>query len=140
MLGDDIAWALPEFRRQTESLMLDLCTITRPDPDAPAPQMDPETGQYPEPERITVYEGKCRIQIKSSAVSDVNAGERPGTTQEIEWQGPVVGTESIAVDDVVVMTSVAMDSALEGRTFTVAGRHEKSQATARRLRLIEVTS
>jgi hypothetical protein len=139
MLGDDIAWALPQLRAQAESNMLDACTVTRVDPDAPAPVMGAD-GQYPETARITVYTGKCRIQVRTTAAANVSAGERIGTTQETEWQGPVTGTEDIAVDDVVLLTSSALDSALEGRTFTVAARHEKSQATARRLNLIEVTS
>lgn len=142
MLGDDIAWALPELRRQAESLMHDSCTITRLDPDAEPGEMNPETGQYPEPARITVYEGKCRIQAKSVVASgtDSSAGERTGTTQELELQIPVVGTENVAVDDVVEVTVAVMDTSLQGRTYTITAPHEKSQATARRLRIERVTS
>lgn len=142
MLGDDIAWAFPDLRRATESNMRDTCTITRVDPDAAAPVMDPETGQYPEPARTTVYAGKCRIQAKSviAAASASTAGERAGTTQELELQIPVVGTEAVSVGDVVEVTASVSDAALVGRTFTVTAPHEKSQATARRLRIERVTS
>jgi len=142
MLGDDIAWALPELRRAAESNMTDACTITRPDPNADPVEMDPETGQYPESARITVYVGKCRIQAKSVIASgtDSNAGERAGTTQELELQLPVAGTEGVSVDDVVEVTAAVMDSSLVGRIYTVTAPHEKSQATARRLRIERTTS
>lgn len=38
------------------------CTITKPDPDAPDPTMDPETGLYPDPAAITVYTGPCSVR------------------------------------------------------------------------------
>lgn len=128
--------------------MTDTCTITREDPDAPEPVMDPETLEYPDPARIVVYGpglaphfGKCRVQIKSAVAtsSSTNAGFREGTVQEFEWQGPVVGTEEIAVNDVIHMDTSKHDAALVGREFTVKARHEKSHATMRRLRVIEGT-
>lgn len=133
---------LAEFRDLAEAQMLDTCTVTRVDPDAPAPQMDPDTLEYPAPARIEIYSGKCRIQIKSAvaASTDSDAGERQSTTQEREWQGPIVGTEGIAVTDVIHMDTVASDAALVGREFTVVALHQKSQATARRLRVVEATS
>lgn len=140
--GDDMTSTLIELRQMAEENMLDACAITRVDPDAPAPQMDPETGQYPEPARIAVYTGKCRIQAKSvvASASDSSAGERTGSTQELELQLPVVGTENVSVDDVVEMTAALMDASLQGRVYTITAPHEKSQATARRLRIERVAS
>lgn len=142
MLGDDIAWALPKLRDHAESLMLDRCTITRLDPNSEPGEMDPETGQYPESARTEVYAGKCRVQANSviASASDSNAGERPGTTQELELQIPIVGTETVSVGDVVEVTAAVMDSALQGRVYTITAPHEKSQASARRLRIERVTS
>lgn len=141
MLADDIARALPQFRAEAERQMQDSCTITCEDPEATQGPIDPVTGQYPPIARITVYTGKCRVQIKSviASSSDASAGERMATVQEFELQLPVVGTESVAINDVAEMLTCALDTSLEGRKFTVAARHEKSQATARRLRVIEVT-
>lgn len=121
--------------------MLDTCTVTRTDPDATQGPIDPDTGQYPPLARITVYSGKCRVQIKSviASSSDASAGERVGTVQEFELQLPVDGTDTVAVNDVAEMLTCALDDSLTGRKFTVAARHEKSQATARRLRVIETT-
>ena len=132
---------LAEFRAMAEANMVDTCTVTWIDPDAGPGEMDPDTLQYPPAVPITVYTGKCRIQIKSAVASSANtdAGERQSTTQEFEWQGPITGTDGIPVNAVIHMDTAAYDPALEGREFTVVARHEKSQATARRLRVIEVT-
>lgn len=136
-----ITQTVADGRALIESLMTDTCTITRVDPDAPAPEMDPDTLEYPDPTRITVYTGKCRIQIKSviATSTDSDAGERQATTQEFELQLPVDGTGSVSITDVAEMTAAALDDSLVGRKFTIVARHEKSQATARRLRVIEVT-
>ncbi len=135
------AAGLARGRAKAERLMTDACTITRPGAGGPGP-IDPETGQYADPARVTIYTGKCRIQIKSivASASDSDAGDRQGAVQEVEWQGPVVGTEAIAINDVIHMNSSASDAALVAREFTVTARHEKSQATARRLRVIEGTA
>lgn len=140
-LATDVAEALTEGRALIESLMTDTCTVTRVDPDAEQGEMDPDTMQYPDAEPLTVYAGKCRVQIKSviASSSDADAGDRRGVVQEFELQLPIDGTDDIAVNDVVRMDSAAHDASLVGREFTVAARHEKSQATARRLRVQEVT-
>lgn len=141
MLGDDIAWALPELRAQAESNMTSLCTITRPSTDKG--EMNPVTRKYDNlPGVTTIYTGKCRVQIKSvvAATSDSNAGERLAGVQQFELQIPVSGTDEVSTNDVVEILSSPLDSSLEGRKFTVSGRHEKSQATARRLPLRAVTS
>lgn len=136
------ASATARGRRAAEDGMTDTCVITRPDPDGAPAEMDPETGQYPESARLTVYEGKCRVQIASvmGDASTVNAGERDGTTQGSVLQLPVLESTDVAADDVVMMTAVTHDPSLVDRQFTITGRHGKSQATARRLRVIEVTA
>lgn len=133
--SDDLA----EFRELAECQMVDTCTITRA--GVGAGTFNPTTGQYDGADaRITVYSGRCRVQIKSVIASSASdAGERQVTAQEFELQLPVVGTELVSVNDVAEMLTASMDASLVGRKFTVAARHEKSQATARRLRVIEVT-
>jgi len=131
---------LLEGRALAESLMTDSCIITK-DGDGEPGEMAPDTGQYPDIARVTVYEGKCRVQIRGDRIgsSETDAGDREVTTQEPEVQLPVAGTEDVSVDQQVKILTAVHDSALVDRVFTIVGRHEKSQATARRLRVIEVT-
>lgn len=140
-LADAVTSALPELRAEAERLMTDTCQITRVDPQAPAPEMDPGTLAYPEPARLTVYEGKCKIQIKAVTAggSSSDAGERQSITQEFQLHLPVDGTAEVAATDVAEVTASVFDESLVGRKFTVIGRHEKSHATARRLPVIEGT-
>ena len=140
-LGDLVGGSLGIFHDAAESLMTDTCTITRVDPEAPEPVPDPDTLVIPPKARITVYSGKCRVQIKSiiASSSDSDAGERQSTTQEFELQLPVVGTEDVSITDVAEVTAAAFDDSLVGRKFTVVARNEKTHATSRRLRVIEGT-
>lgn len=105
------------------------------------PVFDDETGQYTDPARATIYEGVCRIQIPSIIAGEkvLSAGERATTTQEAELQLPVGGTDGVAIDHRVEILTSPLDVSLVGRVFTVTARHEKSHATARRLRVRDVT-
>ena len=127
-------------RELAESLMTATCIITADGAGEPG-EMDPETGQYPDIARVTIYEGKCRVQIPSdrSSTREGSAGDREVVTQEPELQLPVDGTELVATGHQAKILTNPRDEALVDRVFTVLGRHEKSQATARRLRVIEVT-
>jgi hypothetical protein len=131
--------ALAAGRSLAESLMTATCLITADGVGEPV--FDDETGQYVEPERVTVYEGKCRVQIPGdrTASNEAEAGDREISTQEPELQLPVVGSEAVAVGHQALIVSNPRDTALVDRVFTVIGPHAKSQATARRLRVIEVT-
>ncbi len=140
-MSDPFGAALAPLRTFAARMMVDTCTITRPDPDAPAPVMN-EDMTYPPRARITVYTGPCRIQVKSVIASSnaKEAGDRAVTTQEFEWQGPVDGTEDVTVNDVIHMDTAANDASLVDREFTVKARHEKTHATTRRLRVVEGTA
>lgn len=131
--------ALTEGRELIESLMQDACTITRA--GTGSGPWNESTGQYDKPARTTVYSGKCRLQVKAVVASSTteSAGDRAGIAQELELQLPVAGTDSVAVRDVAEITSAVSDASLVGRNYTVSARHEKSQATARRLRVITGT-
>lgn len=136
-----IAQVTMEGRALAESNMTDTCIITRVDPDAEPGEPDPDTLAYPDPPRITVYEGKCRLQVRSivANASSSDAGERQTTVQESELQLPVATSGDVAVTDVAKMLTCVLDPSLVDHEFTVKGRHGKSQATARRLRVEEVT-
>jgi hypothetical protein len=137
-----ITQTVVEGRTLIESLMQESCVITRVDSAVERGGMDPETMQYPAAPLLTIYEGKCRIQIRSAVASalDSSAGDRESTVQERELQLPIDGTDEIAINDIVEITSAALDPSLAGRAFTVVARHEKSHATARRLRIREVAA
>jgi hypothetical protein len=117
--------------------MVDTCTITR-EGTGRGPWNEDE-GTYDPPDRVAVYTGKCRVQIESMNVAVSDAGDRVGVVQQAEWQGPVIGTEGVAVDDVIHMDTAVNDPALEGRDLTVASLHSKSHATSRRLMIREAT-
>lgn len=133
--------ALAEGRAIAESLMTDTCTITRAGTGG-AGAFDTVTGLYATPSRTTIYTGKCRVQVKAVVATSANpdAGERLATNQEHELQLPIEGTDTITVGDVAHLDTAVSDSSLVGRVFTVTARHEKSQATARRLRVTEGTA
>lgn len=133
--GDDMASTLVELREVAEDNMRDSCTITRPG-TGKGPWND-TTGEYDPPPRATIYTGKCRVQIQSDNATDNEAGEREGSTQTYVLQLPVLTSGDVAVNDVAELTECVNDPSLIGRMFTVKGRHGKSQATARRLRVEE---
>lgn len=131
--------ALKQSQELAESIMADTCTITRP--GVGTPTFNTTTGQYTYPARVTVYTGKCRTQVTSLIAnsSSPQAGERQVNLQGSEFHLPVVGSESVAVNDVIEITAAPYDPALVGRKFTVIARHEKTYLTARRLRIEEAT-
>lgn len=135
--GDDMASTLAELREMAESNMRDECTITRAG-EGKGPWNEAE-GDYDPPPRTTIYSGKCRVQIASvmGDAKSVDAGERDGTTQGSVLQLPVLTSGDVAINDVVELTECVNDPSLIGRMFTIKGRHGKSQATARRLRVEE---
>jgi predicted GTPase len=129
---------LRALRRLAEDMMIDTCTITRPDPAAPRPEMDPKTLKYPEVDRVVVYQGKCKLQLAgTSDASAVSAGDVTVVTQQSRLDLPIDTSADVAVDDVAVIDTAPADSALVGRTFTVRKLHQKTFASARRLPVTE---
>lgn len=135
MLGDDIARELPNMRAHAESLMLDSCRIVRLGERG---EMDQATGKYPPPEETTVYEGQCRFRVRSTATSTNDAAGRLVESQQFEVHLPVLASGDVARDDIVEAVAVMFDPSVEGRRYTISGRHDASLATARRLPIVEV--
>lgn len=123
-LGDDIAAVLPELRAQAESMMRDTVKITRHGPEV----LDPETGNYV-PSVTTIYEGKCRLVMRSSVVQDVDAQSQLQALQGPRLDVPVEGTAGIKPDDLFEITA-GDEAGVGGR---VAGLFPQSLKTARRL-------
>lgn len=118
-------------RREAEKLMLTTVTITRP---AGEPVLNEETGEY-ETSVVTVYSGKAKVTLRGPSVTDVNAAGQLLAAQKLILSVPVAGTESVADDDTVTVTANPLDSALVGRTFTIAGQQSQTFATARRFEI-----
>ena len=137
MIGHDLSAALPGLRLQAESMMVDACIVSAP--GSGEPTWDDESGQWVPPSGGTSYSGKCRVQVPNVAENEADAGERAWTVQAAIVSLPVSGSESVGVGHTVTITAAAHDSALVGRVYTVTAEHQKTYATARRLRCEEVT-
>jgi len=111
--------------------MVDTCTITRPDPDAPWVE-NPETGYEEPPPGDEVYAGRCKVTSFQPYESDREAGGATVTTQRYFVHVPVTAGP-FEIGDLVTITSGANEPTTIGRKFRVAGLHEKTWQTAQRL-------
>lgn len=91
------------------------------------------------PTYSTVYDGVCRIQQREAIGQRTESGEASVVVLRLELQLPVVASAAVARGDRVTITAAVNDPALIGRTFTVRDLAHKSEATARRMTLEEVT-
>ena len=105
-------------------MMVDTVKITRKGPSV----LDPDTGEYT-PSVATVYEGKCRLVMRSSVVQDVDAQSQLQALQGPRLDVPVAGTGGIESGDLFELTN-GDDAGLKGR---IAGLFPQSLKTARRL-------
>lgn len=123
-------------RAAAEAGMVDACTIRR----VTAWTTDDFSGdRVPTYLNPNPYAGKCRIQQALVQSTREDAGENDVLILRLELQLPVVGSEGLAVGDQVTITT-ARDADLIGRTLLVRDLSHKTDATARRLQLIERTS
>lgn len=132
MIGGILAGVAPFLREQADSMMLDSCTVNRPG----TPVTDPTTGVVT-PSLTLVYTGKCKIQQTLAQSSNPVAGGHAFTVQESRLDFPITAGP-FQVNDVVTMTSSALDAQLVGRKFRVTDLFHKSIATAQRVRVEEV--
>lgn len=125
--------ALGRSRKAAGALMLDTCeivTIAGTTTDANANVIP----TYSAP----VYSGRCKLQqMRGAFPSTPSAGEHVWTLAPLELHLPVVGTENVAVDDLVrVLTSVDPDNV--GRVFRVRSGDRKTFQSAIRFQVEEV--
>lgn len=135
-IGDDIAAALPELRRQAESRMTDTCRITQPGDGEPV--WDPATGTYTQP-TVTVYEGKCRIKAPA-LVNPFQSSGGSVETWQVEESILSVPVDAPSIDSAMTVTYLTAPNNpnLPGRVFGVVGPHHESTATAQRVLVREV--
>ncbi len=125
---------LTRGRQAAEAGMADACAIRR----LTGGTTDPLTG-VPSPTYTDLYAGKCRVQQTVALARPHEVGEDRVLVVRFELQLPVVGTEGLQVDDIVTITSSVRDADLTGRVFLVFELTHKSEATARRIGMIERT-
>lgn len=127
--------AATQGQTAAEGLMTDTCTITRP---SGTPVLDPDTGDYTGGGTTTVYSGPCRVKprVSRGPGDQVEAGERPVQVWPYVISLPIDVT-GVEVDDLVTVTTSALDAALVGRQLVVKNIEAGSQITARRLGCVE---
>lgn len=129
-------------RVAAERLMVDTCRITRaPQPEDPgytAPVFDEDTGQYSGPPRVVVYQGKCRVQVRS----DINSNAVEGVVGEHEWtyrtltvELPIAGTEEVKPNCTLEVLTSPLDPSRVGIVINLmADTKNKTHSTHRRYR------
>lgn len=115
-------------------MMRDECTITRPG----AQTWDDAAGAYTGGTPARLYAGPCRIRRPNVAEREAAAGDADWTVTGAVVSIPVDGTTDDLLGATVTVVGCEMDPTLTGREFTVRAPHAQSQATARRLRCVEV--
>ena len=93
----------------------------------------------PEFTETDVWEGPCRLVLRSSVVRDVDAQSQLLAVQSPRLDVPIVGTGGVKNADRFVILSSLTDSELVGLEGFVSGMFPQSYATARRLP-VEVVS
>lgn len=114
--------------------MTDSCTIVR----VVGRTTDMETGQVTD---VTepVYSGPCRVQQRSTVASRVDVGEASLLLVNLELHLPVATSTGVQAEDCVQLIT-STDPDLLARRFTIKELAHKTDATARRCGLQEVTS
>jgi len=128
------ASVLARGRAAAEAGMVDACIIRR----ITGQVTDPDTGEVTTT-YTTIYEGKCRLQQQGQQARPEQAGEAYLLMLRRELQLPMSVT-GLRTEDEVTMTASAYDPDLPGRVFLVRDLFGKTEATARRVQVEEVTS
>ena len=111
-----------------ESLMVDTVRIRR---KGGTPVPDPVTGELVYT-YTTMYEGKCRLVLRSGITRDVDAQSQLLAVQGPRLDVPVSGSGDVKADDEFEILT-AVDSEMVGARGRVAGRFDQSLKSARRL-------
>lgn len=131
---------LARGRAAAAALMLDTCEITRPT-GGPGP-IDPETGERTPAPTETVYPlpgtvGRCKLQTYEPHESTRESADHVYTEQRYHLHLPM-GSPQVRVGDTATITASKANPHLVGRSYRIAGEHEKSLSTAHRLPVDEV--
>lgn len=125
----------PRGQRFAEAGMADACTIRRASGSGAT---DPVTG-VPSQSYTTLYTGKCRVQQQVAIARPHDVGEDKVWLVRFDLQLPMETSAGLAVGDQVTITTSVNDPDLAGRVFAVNELAHKSEATSRRVGVVEVT-
>lgn len=114
--------------------MVDTCRIVRVTNGA----VDENTGRIAQAEQV-IYEGVCRMQNQRAQSRAEEVGEDRPLLLPLEVQLPMTVTY-LRVGDRITITASLNDDDLTGRTFQLRDLAHKTEATARRVRVEEVTT
>lgn len=129
------ASVLARGRAFAEGGFVDTCLIQRP---AGPPATNPSDGTVTKP-MATVYSGRCRFQQAAAPwAGPATVGQAGIGLSAQEVQLPVVGSEDIRKDDIVICTSCVHDADLVEKRFTVQGTHHATHKTTRRIPVQEI--
>lgn len=90
------------------------------------------------PTYATLYAGKCRVQQVTAEPTPADPGEDRELLVRLTVQLPMSVT-GVQPGDEITVTASAHDPDLPGRVFLVQGLHHKTEATSRRVSVIERT-
>lgn len=124
---------LDRGRLAAQGGMSDTCTIRRRTGSAVNPTTAVETPTY-----ITVYSGMCRIKMAPAFARPFEVAESHILAIRLEVQLPITVTGLKVRDEFSVITS-RHDSDLVGRLFLLRDLMHMTDATARRVQVIERT-
>jgi hypothetical protein len=126
---------LARARAAAEAGMVDSCTITR---DV-GTTTDRATGQVT-PDTITLYSGRCRIQEMMAFSRDSSpTPSDPALMRYRILQLPVVASQGLRQGDKVRIDTCISDPDLTDKVMVVRDPAAKSEASARRVGVEEVT-
>lgn len=128
------ASVLARGQAAAEAGMVDACVIRR----RTGSTTDPDTG-VSTPAYATLYTGKCRVQNARAEAGREEAGQDFLLVLRLEVQLPVAGTAGLQAGDQITITSATHDADLVGRVFRIHDLAHKSEPTARRVGVIELT-
>jgi hypothetical protein len=129
------ASVLARGRTAAEAGMADACTIRRASGSGTT---DPVTG-VPSQTYTTLYSGKCRVQQQVAIARPHDVGEDRVWLVRFDLQLPMATSAGLEVGDRVTITASVADPDLTGRVFMVNELAHKTEATSRRVGIIEVT-
>lgn len=113
--------------------MTDACAIRR----VAGQFTNKDTGDVT-PTYSTLYTGQCRVQQAKAQAEQQTSGEDYQLQLHLELQLPISVT-GLQVADEVTVTAAVSDPDLVGRVFLIRDLMHKSEATARRVSVIERT-
>lgn len=116
--------------------MTDTCTITR----ATASTTNTTTGAVT-PTTTQVYAGVCRIQQSNRGANSATRDSGPAVVLIVvsELHLPVAASAGIRAGDIATITASVNDADLVGRRLSISAESAKTDATARRFGVEEVT-